>query len=84
MVRFALNRACSTVTCGTVLFLLIPDQVQPRIFNEEFAPSLKPDVAIVVASGYNVYYKLLNFKPTQDVVMVAPRCAYLLSSDELN
>ncbi|KIP03955.1 hypothetical protein PHLGIDRAFT_110211 [Phlebiopsis gigantea 11061_1 CR5-6] len=56
-----------------VLFLLIPDQVQPRVFNDQFAPHLKTDVTIVIASGYNVFYKLLNFKPTQDVVMVAPR-----------
>jgi len=56
-----------------VLFLLIPDQVQPRVFNEEVAPSLKADAAIVIASGYNVFYNLLKFKPTQDVVMVAPR-----------
>ncbi|TCD62214.1 hypothetical protein EIP91_007219 [Steccherinum ochraceum] len=56
-----------------VLFILIPDQVQPRVFNGEFAPLLKDDVAIVIASGYNVFFKLLNFKPTQDVIMVAPR-----------
>ncbi|KAL0951242.1 hypothetical protein HGRIS_007960 [Hohenbuehelia grisea] len=56
-----------------VLFLLIPDQVQPRVFNEEFAPHLKDSAVIVIASGYNVFYKLLNFKPSQDVVMVAPR-----------
>ncbi|KAL0071862.1 hypothetical protein AAF712_000784 [Marasmius tenuissimus] len=56
-----------------VLFLLIPDQVQPRVFNEKFAPKLKPNATIVIASGYNVFYKLLHFVPTQDVVMVAPR-----------
>ncbi|KAI0778249.1 IlvN-domain-containing protein [Trametes elegans] len=56
-----------------VIFLLIPDQVQPRVFNNEVAPNLKDDATIVVASGYNVFYKLLNFKPSQDVVMVAPR-----------
>ncbi|KAI0669833.1 IlvN-domain-containing protein [Trametes maxima] len=56
-----------------VIFLLIPDQVQPRVFNNEIAPNLKDDAVIVVASGYNVFYKLLNFKPSQDVVMVAPR-----------
>ncbi|KAJ3474437.1 hypothetical protein NLI96_g12459 [Meripilus lineatus] len=56
-----------------ILFLLIPDQVQPRVFNEKFAPSLKDNATIVIASGYNVFFKLLNFKPTQDVVMVAPR-----------
>ena len=57
----------------TVIFLLIPDQVQPRVFNNEIAPNLKDNATIVVASGYNVFYKLLNFKPSQDVVMVAPR-----------
>ncbi|TFK41196.1 IlvN-domain-containing protein [Crucibulum laeve] len=56
-----------------VLFLLIPDQVQPRVFNEQIAPKLKATATIVIASGYNVFYKLLNFTPKQDVVMVAPR-----------
>ncbi|KJA29463.1 hypothetical protein HYPSUDRAFT_61489 [Hypholoma sublateritium FD-334 SS-4] len=56
-----------------VLFLLIPDQVQPRVFNEQFSPSMKEGATIVIASGYNVFFKLLQFKPQQDVVMVAPR-----------
>ncbi|KAF4605181.1 hypothetical protein EYR40_003964 [Pleurotus pulmonarius] len=56
-----------------VLFLLIPDQVQPRVYNGQVAPTLKANATIVVASGYNVFYQLLEFKPTQDVVMVAPR-----------
>jgi len=56
-----------------VIFLLIPDQVQPRLFNEVIQTTLKDTATIVVASGYNVHFKLLNFKPTQDVVMVAPR-----------
>ena len=56
-----------------VVFLLIPDQAQPRVFNEQFAPNLKDNATIVIASGYNVFFKLLNFKPSQDVVMVAPR-----------
>lgn len=49
--------------------------MQPKVFNEQFAPHLKQDVTIVVASGYNVYFKLLKFSPGQDVVMVAPRYA---------
>ncbi|KAI0068232.1 IlvN-domain-containing protein [Artomyces pyxidatus] len=56
-----------------VLFLLVPDQVQPRVYNGQFSPHLKASAVIVVASGYNVFFKLLEFKPTQDVVMVAPR-----------
>ncbi|KAF8521503.1 IlvN-domain-containing protein [Gautieria morchelliformis] len=56
-----------------ILFLLVPDQVQPGLFNGQIAPKLKKDAAIVIASGYNVYYKFLNIAPTNDVVMVAPR-----------
>jgi ketol-acid reductoisomerase len=57
----------------SVLFLLIPDQVQPRVFNEQMVPQLKDTASIVIASGYNVFYKMLNFNPKQDVIMVAPR-----------
>jgi len=56
-----------------VVFILIPDQVQPRVFNEQFFPVLKSTATIVVASGYNVFFNLLKFQPGQDVVMVAPR-----------
>ena len=60
-----------------VVFLLIPDQVQPRVFNGLFVPHLRANTTIVVASGYNVLFKALQFKPTYDVVMVAPRCVLL-------
>jgi len=56
-----------------ILFLLIPDQAQPGVFNQQFAPKLKDTTTVVIASGYNVFYKLLHFKQSQDVVMVAPR-----------
>jgi ketol-acid reductoisomerase len=56
-----------------VLFLLVPDQVQPDLFNERLAPTLKKTACIVVASGYNVFYKYLNVAASNDVVMVAPR-----------
>ncbi|KAF2183147.1 IlvN-domain-containing protein [Zopfia rhizophila CBS 207.26] len=56
-----------------VLFLLVPDQVQPKLFNDSIAPSLKKSACIVVASGYNVFYKYLNIADSNDIVMVAPR-----------
>ncbi|THH11194.1 hypothetical protein EW145_g797 [Phellinidium pouzarii] len=59
--------------CLAVLFLLVPDQVQPRIFNQQFTPHLKDDCTVVVASGYNVFYKLLSIPSSTNVVMVAPR-----------
>jgi ketol-acid reductoisomerase len=56
-----------------VLFLLVPDQVQPKLFNEQIAPTLKKGCTVVVASGFNVFYGRLNVGQESDVVMVAPR-----------
>jgi len=56
-----------------ILFLLVPDQVQPGLFNSHIAPNLKQGATIVVASGYNVFYKLLEIPSHANVCMVAPR-----------
>jgi ketol-acid reductoisomerase len=58
---------------GDVIFLLIPDEEQPAVFHEQIAPHLHPGATLVVASGYNVAFHLLNVPDQVDVVMVAPR-----------
>ena len=58
---------------GDVVFLLIPDEEQPQVFNELIAPNLRPGATVVVASGYNVAFGLLNIPENIDVIMVAPR-----------
>ncbi|MEO8971493.1 MAG: NAD(P)-binding domain-containing protein [Ktedonobacteraceae bacterium] len=58
---------------GDVVFLLIPDEEQPQVFNDLIAPNLQPGATLVVASGYNVAFNLLNIPDTVDVIMVAPR-----------
>ena len=73
MVLFVLCCGYVPYRNNLVIFLLIPDQVQQGLFNGQVAPKLKKDATIVIASGYNVYYKFLNIAPTNDVVMVAPR-----------
>src|SRR5436305_7157078 len=45
---------------GDVVFLLIPDEVQPEIFREQIAPYLKRGATLVVASGYNVAFQLFD------------------------
>jgi ketol-acid reductoisomerase len=58
---------------GDVVFLLIPDEVQPEVFSEQIGPQLRPGATLVVASGYNVLFNLLDLPDELDVVMVAPR-----------
>lgn len=61
------------VTWGNVLFFLIPDEDQPQVFKEQIAPHLKQGDTLVVASGYNVAFNLLDVPEGIDIIMVAPR-----------
>lgn len=58
---------------GNVVFLLIPDEEQPQVFREQIAPFMQPGAALVVASGYNIAFHLLDVPDAVDIVMVAPR-----------
>ena len=53
--------------------LLVPDEIMPELFEHDVRPHLKPGDAIVIASGYNVSYRLLHYPDTVDVLMIAPR-----------
>ena len=53
--------------------LLVPDEVMPAIFEAEVRPGLATGDMVMVASGYNLYYKLLAPPVDVDVAMVAPR-----------
>jgi ketol-acid reductoisomerase len=56
-----------------VLFVLIPDEVMPKVFNDVIRPKLKPGVVLNFGSGYCVTFGLLEVPSDADVVMVAPR-----------
>jgi ketol-acid reductoisomerase len=56
-----------------VALLLVPDEVQPDLVRSEIAPGLRRGDTLVVASGYNWHFGLLEVPDGVDVVMVAPR-----------
>jgi ketol-acid reductoisomerase len=58
---------------GNVLMLLIPDEDQQTVWNEKIRKNIQPNTTLVVASGYNVAFNLLDIPDDMDVVMVAPR-----------
>ncbi|HZQ80877.1 MAG TPA: ketol-acid reductoisomerase [Gaiellaceae bacterium] len=53
--------------------LLVPDEVMPTVFEREVRPGLGAGDMVMVASGYNLYYRLLELPTDVDVTMVAPR-----------
>jgi ketol-acid reductoisomerase len=66
----SIGKACKK---ADIIFMLIPDEVAPKVYEEEIAPTLKAGDAVNFASGYNITYK--NIKPAKDldVIMCAPR-----------
>ena len=56
-----------------VILLLIPDEIQPSIFEDQIKPSLGAGKTLCFASGYNVTFKTLTTPDDIDVILVAPR-----------
>ena len=56
-----------------VVAFLLPDQVQKRVYEEDVAPNLADDAALVFAHGFNVHYGRIQAPAGHDVLMVAPK-----------
>lgn len=56
-----------------VVLLLVPDEIQPRVFREQIQSHLKAGAALVLASGYALAYKLITVPAGVDVLLLAPR-----------
>ena len=56
-----------------VVAFLLPDQVQKRVYEEDVAPNLADDAALVFAHGFNIHYERIQAPPGHDVLMVAPK-----------
>lgn len=56
-----------------IIFLLLPDEVQPLVFKDDIKPKLRDGNLLVMASGYNYYYGFIEPDSNVDVVMIAPR-----------
>src|SRR5690349_23554695 len=56
-----------------VVSLLLPDQVQPAVYDEHVAPNLADGAAVLFAHGFNVHYGRIAPPEGHDVIMVAPK-----------
>lgn len=55
-----------------VVAMLVPDEVQPRLYDESLAAAMRPGAALLFAHGYNIHFGRLKPRSDLDVVMVAP------------
>ncbi|HSN17600.1 MAG TPA: ketol-acid reductoisomerase [Gammaproteobacteria bacterium] len=55
-----------------VVVMLIPDEVQSRVYREVLEPRLAQHATLVFAHGYNIHFRRIVPRLDLDVVMVAP------------
>ena len=63
----------AAVSDAQVVAMLLPDQVQPQVYEQEVAPNLAPEAALLFAHGFNVHYGRIDPPAEHDVIMVAPK-----------
>jgi ketol-acid reductoisomerase len=56
-----------------IIFMVIPDEIMPRIYEEQIAPHLTPGSVLNFSSGYNITFRQIIPPPDVDVILVAPR-----------
>jgi ketol-acid reductoisomerase len=69
----AVASVAEAVRGARVVSLLLPDQVQPAVYEAEVAPNLEPGAAVLFAHGFNVHYGRIAPPAEHDVIMVAPK-----------
>jgi ketol-acid reductoisomerase len=67
-------RTISEAVAGAqVVSMLLPDQVQPQVYERDVSPALDPAAALLFAHGFNVHYGRIKPAASHDVIMVAPK-----------
>ena len=67
---FAIDEAARR---GSILLLLIPDEVQADVYQHDLLPHLSAGKALVFAHGFAIRYGLIQPPASIDVVLVSPR-----------
>lgn len=62
------------VKLSDVIMMLIPDEIQPSVYQSDIAPKLIDGQVLVFASGYAIHFGLITPPDFVDVVLVVPAC----------
>jgi ketol-acid reductoisomerase len=65
--------SAAAAAASDVVFILLPDELAPGIYQEELLPALQPGSALVFASGFNLAFQRIRPAPSLDVLLLAPR-----------
>jgi ketol-acid reductoisomerase len=58
---------------GDVLVVLVPDTVQPKLYQEAISPALIGKKTLLFSHGFNIHFKTIKPPASADVAMIAPK-----------
>lgn len=56
-----------------IIMILLPDEIQARVYNEEIKPYLTAGKTLAFAHGFNIHFNLIEAPKDVDVIMIAPK-----------
>jgi ketol-acid reductoisomerase len=56
-----------------IVQILVPDEVQARLYREEIAPNMTEGKTLLFSHGFNIHFGQIVPAPHIDVIMVAPK-----------
>ncbi len=56
-----------------IIHILLPDEIQKKVYQENISPHLRAGQALVFSHGFNIHYNFINPAKDIDVYMVAPK-----------
>lgn len=58
---------------GDLIQILVPDEVQGRVYKEDIEPFMKKGKVLVFSHGFSILYNQIVPPPSVDVILVAPK-----------
>lgn len=62
------------VAKGDIVHFLIPDEVQPKVYEKKLKQKIGEKEAICFSHGFNVHFGVIETPDDIDVIMIAPKC----------
>lgn len=56
-----------------IIQMLVPDELQARVYREAVAPEMKKDKTLVFSHGFNIHFGQIVPPADVDVIMIAPK-----------
>jgi ketol-acid reductoisomerase len=70
---FEVHDAATAASRADVVCMLLPDELQGRIYRESVAPNLKKGAFLMFAHGFNIHFGQIVPRADVNVFMVAPK-----------